>query len=1490
MPAKRQPGHRQRGAGTVTVSRGEIVRQGVTLKEWQRTPMQVLHEYCQSKKRQNPRYVHARAPEGRTRMRCILPDDKSSAKDLAFCPEQSFETVEEAKHCAALLALRHLDPRQPLERKLPDPFRDLWLALTKDDAPAAPAPSEAKKAGARGSKGKRDSAQPNSKKAAAAAEESSAVAAAEKKVEDPTSAAVEDDGMDLWAAAGPDATADDDKSGKPTLPMELTADRKFASRAEYEKFQLERAKRRNDRQRSRENRERANPIKTVFMSAACREMIEGVLKQLGVVNDKDAAPADAIDDMQEERTSASATTASDHKALYDRVSRQLASIGFQDKQIQDAFRACGRERVADDDELMTLILDWLCLHVPEGELPKGFNPEGTQLDAVVVAQPSASTSSPLATVLVQRLMKFGYDRRDAVSLVDQYLASSATLDARDDSPSSAVVFGAVRVAFKELLRHLQLTDAAAPTEMDEEERLQSRQDELFALEAIYEDRVSIDTTANGDQWISLQLADNSAQLDVLLAHDSLYPSEFPVLAVSAKATDDAASEIPTPRLLQACATALQTCQSSLGDPMIYDLCVAIEGVLTDASAPSQRIVLLSHDKPSPVAPSSSSSSQPPSTTKTTEKKKQGSSSKSTGRSSKKTSSRPTTKPKIDHEQIQRLSDSLLQRRRAKDGDASFQQMQRARRQLPAAAERENVLQYLVHHQVVLVCGQTGCGKTTQVPQFILDDYIDSGRGGECSIICTQPRRIAAIGVATRVAQERCEQIADVVGYQIRMDAKRSAATRLLFCTTGVLLRRLLTDRQLTGITHVIVDEVHERNVDTDFLLSVLRDLLPLRPDLRVILMSATMNAQLFIDYFSVPSRAPCPVLDIPGFTFPVDCHFLEDVVSMTSYEIPKKLLTKGSSAQRSSDGDDSARQKDKRLSELTPQELVERMDDSKIDYELCVHLIRHLVTTAGAQETKKTGAILVFLPGTAEIKRLIDMLSQAKDLGHRVWALPLHGSLSGADQAQVFRSPPAGKIKVIASTNIAETSITINDITAVIDCGKVKEMVYDAQLRRSQLLDCWASQAACDQRKGRAGRVQAGECFRLFSRRRFTAMAPQLAAEIHRVSLEQLCLQIKKLELGSIRSFLAKAIEPPSPTAIDAAVHELLAIAAFQRVESSVEDVRLTPLGSHLAMLPLDARIGKFLIYGSILRCLDPVASIAACISSKTPFVLSLSDPELQQRQAALKKELNGSSKSDHLLLARLLDRYLADAAAQTRPGASQQRAKRAFCKEFGLSYDTMETIVELKAQYLQQLDAIGFYDAARRDELNENATAPRVVKAALCAGLYDNVIHVVFPEQRYFQAAHGVVTEDHDAKQIRYFVRRRDAAAQASDAPQTNRERVFLHPSSCNFVQSQYDSPWLLYTELVQTSKLFVRESSMVNPYALLLFGGALEVAHEKNLLVLDGWIRFQAVARIGVLIKAMRRQLDALLTRKIADPALDISQSELVTAMSHLLKSEGM
>ncbi|KAF1792621.1 P-loop containing nucleoside triphosphate hydrolase [Phytophthora cactorum] len=1365
MGRQRQPGHRQRGAGTVSVSKGDALRQGVLCKEWQRTPMQLLLEFCQAKKRRNAFYARARSKDSaKFRMRCVLPDAKDNSKDLSFCPEQEFETQDEAKHCAALLALKHVEPLRPHERKLPDPYRDLWLALGSQDGPAD------KRSGSKTKKGGNKD---------------------QKEEKETKTESKEEKDMDFW---GGDAEEEVVEKKNEKL-MTLTMDRKFASHKEFETAKLARTQERNKKQRARENRERANLPKQVMMSAQCRELIEGILRKLGEMQKKSSKGQFQVDedsDMEQRKL--------EEEEFQKKATQRLKAIGFTPAQINGALQNCSRDlNVGDedvDDAHMTAIFDWLCLNIPEGDLPKKFNPEGTQLD--VVLSTSSEDQSPRTTVLVQRLMKFGYDRHDAVT------EHSGMSDEELKTPSMATLFALMEKLFPHVKRHFSLEEIDGAIEATDE-LLEQRQDEIFALEAIYDEKLKI------------------TSLDT-----SKYPFELPLLALTSTETKH------QPHLLAACGEALKSCVHSMGEPMLYDIYVAIDTYLQDKrrlSSSPPRIQLLK--KPTIVKkiaakPLQTSTKATPDKSKS--RKKKG------GNGGNYNKNQPK---RIDVEAQRRMSEKLLQLRKAKDSQQNFQQMLSARAKLPAGKEETQVIKCVQNNQVVLICGATGCGKTTQIPQFILDEYVNRGAGGECNIICTQPRRIAAIGVALVLHKSG-----------IRMDAKKSSNTRLLFCTTGVLLRRLLNDRQLTGVSHVIVDEVHERNVDTDFLLSILRDLLPQRPDLRVILMSATMNSELFVKYFSSITSTPCPVLDIPGFTYPVECNFLEEVLDQTHYEVPKYLLK---DKKNKKDGKDEEKQK--LLSEMTSEEIAARVDDSKIDYDLIVHLVRYLAL----EKSQSSGAIL----------RLIEMLTHGNGgLSSKVWALPLHGSLSGADQAMVFKSAPSGKTKVIVSTNIAETSITINDITAVIDSGKVKEMVYDNRARRSQLLDCWASRAACDQR---------WHVLRLFSRKRFAAMDAQLSAEIHRVSLEQLCLQIKKLELGSIKGFLSKAIEPPNEDAIDAAIQELVDIAAFRTVSESPknklrihkdihdEEVVLTPLGNHLAMLPLDARIGKFLVYGSILRCIEPVAIIAACISSRNPFLMSMSDPEMRSKQDALKKELGGSWKSDHLLLWKLVERY-----APLRG----QKMKRGFCRDVGLSYDTMESILDLKQQYLQQLDNIGFYESSSAAHLNENSEAPRIIKAALCAGLYAN--------QKYFQAAHGVVEEDHNAKQIRYFVRSATEAGQ--------RERVFLHPSSCNFSQNNYDSPWLLYTELVQTSKIFVRESTMVNPYALLLFGGRLEVIHEKNLLTLDSFIRFNAVARIGVLIKSIRQHLDRLLIEKIADPSVDIAQSELVTAISHLLKSEGM
>ncbi|KAL9952425.1 hypothetical protein ACROYT_G039680 [Oculina patagonica] len=207
---------------------------------------------------------------------------------------------------------------------------------------------------------------------------------------------------------------------------------------------------------------------------------------------------------------------------------------------------------------------------------------------------------------------------------------------------------------------------------------------------------------------------------------------------------------------------------------------------------------------------------------------------------------------------------------------AYKSMLEERKKLPAWQSQDNIIQKLQNHQVVVISGMTGCGKTTQIPQFILDDYLKGGRGGECFIICTQPRRISAMSVAERVSNERVNKIGQSVGYQVRLENKQSAETRLLYCTTGILLRRLEGESSLPGVSHIIVDEVHERTEESDFLMMVLKDLLSVRADVRVILMSATLNAQLFSEYFY-----DAPVIHIPGRTFPVMEFFLEDSLDMT---------------------------------------------------------------------------------------------------------------------------------------------------------------------------------------------------------------------------------------------------------------------------------------------------------------------------------------------------------------------------------------------------------------------------------------------------------------------------------------------------------------------------------------------------------------------------------------------------------------------------------
>ncbi|XP_026870115.2 putative ATP-dependent RNA helicase DHX57 isoform X1 [Electrophorus electricus] len=869
--------------------------------------------------------------------------------------------------------------------------------------------------------------------------------------------------------------------------------------------------------------------------------------------------------------------------------------------------------------------------------------------------------------------------------------------------------------------------------------------------------------------------------------------------------------------------------------------------------------------------------------------------------------------KLEKKSETRAEDVLKENRklcrefRRKSSSRRYVSMQHQRCKLPVWEERGNILDCLEKNQVIVISGMTGCGKTTQIAQFILDDSLSRKPESVANIICTQPRRISAIAVATRVAHERAEVLGHSTGYQIRLETIRSSSTRLLFCTTGVLLRRLEGDAELKGVTHVIVDEVHERTEESDFLLLVLKDLMVQRTDLKIMLMSATLNADLFSQYFY-----DCPTIHIPGRTFPVDQFFLEDAITKTRYMLdygsPYRRSTKqngpsnqGSRAGRGRTvvadmGDDdswsfsSFMRKDAVKDsipdqQLSVQELTVRypscsksvvktlagMDLDKINMDLLESLLEWIVD---GDHNYPPGAVLVFLPGLAEIKQLYEQLQSNRMFNNRTAkrcvVYPLHSSLSSDEQQAVFTHPPAGVTKIIISTNIAETSVTIDDVVYVIDSGKMKEKRYDASRSMESLEDVWVSHANALQRRGRAGRVASGLCFHLFTSHCFThQLSTQQLPEIQRVPLEQLCLRIKVLEVFSERSLdsvFSRLIEPPGEGSLEAAKRRLCALGALTEAEC------LTPLGWHLACLPVDVRIGKLMLLGAIFRCLDPALTIAASLAFKSPFV-----SPWDKREEANERKLNFSlANSDHLALLQAYKGWCH--AAQNGSHAGYQ-----YCRENFLSIRGLQEIACLKRQFAELLSDIGFVrdglksrDVERMSstgtdgvleatgyEANLNSDNTKLMSAMLCAALYPNVVQVRAPQGKFKQTSKGAVKMQPKAEELR-FLTKTDGA-------------VHIHPSSVNFTVRHYDSPYLVYHEKVKTSRVFIRDCSMVCVYPMVLFGGgqiSVELQRGEFIISLDdGWIRFAATSHeVAELVKELRWELDQLLEEKIRNPSMNL------------------
>jgi ATP-dependent helicase HrpA len=610
-------------------------------------------------------------------------------------------------------------------------------------------------------------------------------------------------------------------------------------------------------------------------------------------------------------------------------------------------------------------------------------------------------------------------------------------------------------------------------------------------------------------------------------------------------------------------------------------------------------------------------------------------------------------------------------------------------ELPISANRDVIREAIQKHPVVIVCGETGSGKTTQLPKICLE----AGRGVSGAIGHTQPRRIAARAVASRIAEEMQVQVGQLVGYKLRFQDRTSPQGLIKLMTDGILLAETQGDRFLEHYDTIIVDEAHERSLNIDFLLGYLKWLLPKRPDLKIIITSATIDPERFSKHFG-----DAPVINVSGRSYPVEVRY--------------------------------------RAVEL------EEDDETAVDEQAAI---------LGAVDElwgERPGDILVFLSGEREIRETAESLR--KHHPHNCEILPLYSRLSQDEQQRVFRT--GGKRRVVLATNVAETSLTVPGIRAVIDTGVARISRYSHRSRLQRLPIEKISQASANQRSGRCGRVGPGVAIRLYSEEDFLARPEFTEPEIQRTNLAAVILQMHALKLGDIEAF--PFVEPPDGRYVRDGQRTLRELGAL------TEEGELTDTGRRLAKLPLDPKLGRMLLAGADENCLEEVAIIASALSVPDPR----DRPADKQTQADQKHAPFRDEQSDFLSLLKLWQAF-------TQQREQLSRAKlRAWCKENFLSYLRLTEWHDVHGQVMEVVKG----ELALK--LNPQPAKYDAIHRALLAGLLSQVAER--REQGEYLGANGT--------------------------------RLAIHPGSGQF---KARPPWIVSAEQVQTTMVYARNVARVDP-----------------------------------------------------------------------------
>ena len=479
-------------------------------------------------------------------------------------------------------------------------------------------------------------------------------------------------------------------------------------------------------------------------------------------------------------------------------------------------------------------------------------------------------------------------------------------------------------------------------------------------------------------------------------------------------------------------------------------------------------------------------------------------------------------------------------------------------ELPVSGRRDDIARALAAHQVIIVCGETGSGKTTQLPKICLE----LGRGVEGMIGHTQPRRLAATSVARRIAQEINTPLGQVVGYQVRFNDRTEPGASVKLMTDGILLAESQRDPWLRAYDTLIIDEAHERSLNIDFLLGYLKQLLPKRPDLKLIITSATIDADRFATHFAPPGVDRVPVIEVSGRLYPVETRY-------------RPVDNRGAAA---AEPGDAPRKPEK------PKERENMSRDEERD------MIDAIVDAVDECARHGAGDILVFLPGEREIREAAEALRKRHPPGTEV--LQLFARLSQAEQEKVFH-PKGNSRRVVLATNVAETSLTVPGIRYVVDTGLVRMKRYSWRNKVEQLHIEPVSQASANQRAGRCGRLGPGVCIRLYEETDFALRPPFTDPEILRASLASVILRMKALKLVDIEQF--PFVEAPPGRAIADGYHLLQELGAID------DSNALTPVGRELARLPVDPRIGRMILAARDNACLSEMLIIAAALSVQDP-------------------------------------------------------------------------------------------------------------------------------------------------------------------------------------------------------------------------------------------------------------------------------------------------